>query len=182
MIIHIKNKTTPSTTRAEIESLINKIAALKLHETELAAAMDSEIRDVRDYYEPQLHDVSVKLAERTEAARAWAARHPSEFAGKRSIQFANGVAGFRTGKPRLKLLARWTADRMLQALRDLSWGAGYIRVKEEINKEQIIADIGTGFLKPDDLRQAGARIVQDDTFYVEPALTRTHTRELAKAA
>lgn len=181
MIIPIKTKSKHSG-RAEMETLINEIAALKLHETALAAGMDSELRDVRDHYEPQLHDVSVKLDELTQSARKWAEAHPAEFAGRRSIQFANGVAGFRTGKPRLRLLARWTADRMLQSLRELRWGAAYIRVKEEINREQIIADIGTGFLKPGDLREAGAGIVQDDTFYVEPALTRTDVKTLAKAA
>ena len=60
---------------------------------------------------------------------------------------------------------------MLQALHAMRWGGAYIRVKEEINKEQIIADIGAQ-LKAD-LRKVGAEVVQEESFFVE---IQTHAR------
>jgi phage host-nuclease inhibitor protein Gam len=122
------------------------------------------------------------LAVKTRAARAWAGANPAAFGRRRSVDFGHGVAGFRHGPPRLATLAKGKWERVLQSLRGLRWGAPYIRVKEEINKEQIIADVGAGKLAEADLRRAGAQVVREETFFVEPKLTRAEPREIAKAA
>ena len=169
-------------TRAQMEALIREIAALKLGEKLLAASLDAELQSVRDNYETRLAPLAQSLAEKTERARAWAESNPGEFAGRRSIEFAHGVAGFRTGAPKLKTVLRWKWDGVLEALRGARWGKTYLRVKEEINKEQIIADFGAGILGATDLRKAGAQVVQEESFFVEPKFTRVEPREVAAAA
>jgi phage host-nuclease inhibitor protein Gam len=178
----LKLKSPIIQTRAEMETLIREIAALKLDETLLAARMDAEIQTVRGNYEERLAALSPALAEKTEAALLWAEANPEEFGQRKSIEFAHGVAGFRTGTPKLKTVSRWKWDAVLDALRGSRWGAGYIRVKEEINKEQILADVGTGVLSPADLRKVGAQVAREESFYVEPKLTRVAVREVAEAA
>jgi phage host-nuclease inhibitor protein Gam len=155
---------------------------LKLDETLLSARMDAEIQAVRGTYEERLATLAPALAEKTEAARSWAEANPAEFGQRKSIEFAFGVAGFRTGTPKLKTILKWKWDAVLDALRGSRWGAGYIRVKEEINKEQIIADVGAGVLSAADLRKAGAQVTREESFYVEPKLTRVAVREVAEAA
>jgi phage host-nuclease inhibitor protein Gam len=86
------------------------------------------------------------------------------------------------GPPKLKTLAKRKWDGVLGALRACRWGAAYIRIKEEINKEQIIADIGAGILSGADLRKAGAQVVREESFFVEPKLARSENREVAEAA
>lgn len=176
----IKLKHPAARTRAEMETLVREIAGLKLNEKLLIAGMDAELQAVRDNYEPRLGAIAQVLAEKTAAARAWADASPAEFGGRKSIEFLHGAVGFRTGTPKLKALLKW--DAVLEALRSLRWGARYIRVKEEINKEQIIADFGARILSESDLRKAGAEVVREESFYVEAKLTPVESREVAQAA
>ena len=176
----IKLKYPAVRTRTEMETLVREIASLKLNEKTLIAGMDAELNAVRDNYEQRLGAIAQLLAEKTAAARTWAEASPVEFAGRKSIEFVHGAVGFRTGMPKLK--ARVKLDAVLDALRSLRWGAKYIRVKEEVNKEQMIADFGARILGESDLLKAGAEVVREETFYVEPKLTPVESREVAEAA
>ena len=178
----IKLKSPAIKTRAEMETLVREIAGLKLNEKLLTVNMDGEIQSVRDTYEARLGTLTQVLAEKTEAARAWAESNPEAFSQRKSLDFVHGVIGFRTGTPKLKTVSKWKWDGVLQSLRAARWGATYIRVKEEINKEQIIADIGAQILSTADLRKAGAQVVREESFFVEPKLTRVESREVAEVA
>jgi phage host-nuclease inhibitor protein Gam len=179
----LKTKLKPAINNChEMETLVREIADLKFDEQQLAAGLDAALRRVREEYEVPLGEVTRALAEKTGAAREWAEANAAAFGGRRSMEFVHGVAGFRVGQPKLKTVAKRKWEGVLDALRALPWGTAYIRVKEEINKEQIIADISGGFLQPADLRAAGAQVVQEELFYVEPKLTRVDLRETAKAA
>ena len=169
-------------TRAEMETLVRDIARLKLNEKLLVAGMDAEIQAVRNNYEGRLNTLAQVAAEKTEAARAWAESHPEEFARRRSVEFLHGAVGFRTGPPKLRTVLKSKAGSVLDGLRAAHWGAAYIRVKEEINREQIIADVGAGSLSATELRKVGAQVVQEESFYVEPKMTKAESRELAKVA
>jgi phage host-nuclease inhibitor protein Gam len=169
-------------TRAWMDALVREIGSLKLDEKLLLADMDRELRAARRRYERRLLPLARLLEEKTGAARAWADANPEEFGRRRSVDFGHGVAGFRTSPPRLATLAKRKWDRVLKSLHDLRWGAPYIRVREEINKEQIIADVGAGKLAESDLRQAGAQVVRDESFFVEPRLAQPKPRQLARTA
>jgi phage host-nuclease inhibitor protein Gam len=159
-------------TRGQMSHLVREIAGLKLDEKFLLADLDRELRDTHDRYEKRLRKLARIIEQKTSAARAWADTNPHEFGRRRSVDFGHGVAGFRTGPPRLQTVSRCQWDRVLRRLRAATWGAPYVRVKEEINKERIISDIGAGKLSEKNLRQAGAQIVRDENFFVEPKLAR----------
>ena len=133
----VQLKTSPINIRLTMEALVGEISRLKLNEKLLVTAMDAELQAVRDNYENRLATLKQLLSEKTEAARAWAETNAAEFGERRSIEFAHGTIGFRTGPPKLKTLVKWKWDGVLEALRAARWGAAYLRVKEEINKEQI---------------------------------------------
>ena len=178
----IKLKSPAIKNRSEMETLVREIAGFKLNEKLLAASMDAELQSVRDNYKSRLDTLAQVLAEKTEAARGWAEAHPAAFGRRKSMDFVHGVIGFRTGTPKLKTILKFKWDGVLEALRHARWGAAYIRVKEEINKEQIIADVTARILSEADLRKAGAQVVQEEMFYVEPRLTRVESREVAQVA
>ena len=154
-------------TRGHMEIAVREIAGLRLDEKLLEADMEGDLKAIRESYEPRFKALNVALESRTRAARDWAERHPAEFGRRRSINFAHGAAGFRLGPPRLKTIAKTSWDSVLEALHKLRWGAPYIRLKEEINKEQILADVGAGKLPTANLLLAGAEIVQDESFFIE---------------
>jgi phage host-nuclease inhibitor protein Gam len=68
----------------------------------------------------------------------------------------------------LKTLPGWTFDRVLQTLKTAG-ALDYIRVKEEVHKQNLLSDRES--IGPERLREIGLRVVQEETFFVEPKLT-----------
>ena len=164
----IKNTQPVIRTREAMECLIGEIAALKNQQRLLTAAMDEQIQSIREQYEPQLAAQSEALDQKMEHARAWSEANPQEFGAARSIETVHGTVGWRTGQPALKTLSGWTFDRVLQTLKTRG-ALGYIRVKEEVHKQNLLSDRDS--IGPENLRELGLRVVQEETFFVEPRLT-----------
>jgi phage host-nuclease inhibitor protein Gam len=154
--------------REDMESLVAEITVLKNHQRLLTAQMDSQIQNIREFYEPQLVARSQSLEEKIELAREWGEANPDQFGTARSIEMVHGVVGWRTGPPALKTLAGWTWDRVKDTLKTIGAGA-YIRTKEEVNKQNLLADRDA--IGAEKLRQLGLRVAQEEAFYVEPKLT-----------
>lgn len=162
-------------TRSEMESLVGDIAALKIRERKLTAQMDARIKAARDEYEGALGEIKKSIDEKMAVAQDWAEANPSEFGTLKSIDLVHAVVGWRIGNPTLKTIAGWTWDRVLESIRD---GLDrFIRIKEEVNKAQILAEREQ--LGPDTLRLYGMRVVQDESFYVDPKQTEVENREVA---
>ncbi|MDB6018431.1 MAG: Mu Gam family protein [Pedosphaera sp.] len=174
-------KTPAIPTREQVEQFVLEIATAENKRRSLQAARDAAILTLDEIYAPEFAGINDIVNPRTAAVQAWAEANPAEFARRKTVSFTAGAIGFRTGTPKLKLLGRQTFEKMLLALRGLSWGAAYIRTKEEINKEQIIAHVGSRTLADTELLKAGAAVVQDETFFIEPNLTHTEPRQIAKA-
>ena len=164
----IKHTQSVLRTREAMESLIGEIAALKNQQRLLTAAMDEQIQAVREQYEAQLAAQNADLDQKMTLARFWSEANPQEFGAARSIETVHGVVGWRTGQPALKTLPGWTFDRVLQTLKTMG-ALGYIRVKEEVHKQNLLADREA--LGLEKLKDLGLRVVQEETFFVEPKLT-----------
>jgi phage host-nuclease inhibitor protein Gam len=154
--------------REALESLIGEIAAIKNHQRLLTAAMDAQIQSVRALFEGELAAQSESLEEKIAHARAWSEANPQEFGDGRSIQTVHGIIGWRMGGPSLRTLAGWTWDRVKENLIAVQ-AVEYIRVKEEVNKQNLLADRDA--IGAEKLREFGMRVVQEESFFVEPKLT-----------
>jgi phage host-nuclease inhibitor protein Gam len=154
--------------REAMESVVGEIATIKNRQRQLAASMDAQIQAVRERYEGDLAAEAEALDRKIEEVQAWSEANPAEFGAARSIETVHGTLGWRTGQPALKTLGGWTFERVLLALK-ASGATGYIRVKEEVNKQQLLAQRDA--LGAEKLRELGLRVVQEDSFFVEPKLT-----------
>jgi phage host-nuclease inhibitor protein Gam len=159
-------------TREQLEALVGEIAALKNNELQLKSAMDAEIQAVRERYESDLAALTKDLDQKMESARAWAEANPAEFADRKSLDLVHAIIGWRTGMPQLKTLPGWTWDRVLCALRDGM--TQFVRTKQEVDKQSILANADT--LGTDTLRLYGLRVIQDESFFLEPNLTPSEQR------
>lgn len=177
MTDRIKLKTAAPKTREEMEVLVGEITALKIKERKLKAGMDAELKAMKDDYLHELNKVNEDVARLMPRAYAWGEAHPEDFGKMRSIEMLHGVIGWRLNTPSLKTLSGWTWDRVLECVKKLPRLANYIRAKEEINKQALVADREQ--LGADGLRAIGVRVVQEEEFFVDPKLTETETREVA---
>lgn len=136
----------------------------------LKSDMDSQINHIRESYSDRVSELENVIAEKTECLRAWAEVNPSEFAKNKSIQLQCATIGFRTGQYQAKPIKGWTWDRVLEKLH-LNKLSRYIRTKEEIDKQTLIADRETL-----ELSAIGVRVFQEESFFLEPMITEPTTR------
>lgn len=168
-----------TTTRTEAEQLVNEVATGMNQRRQLLSEADDAKLAIDNAIAPNLVLIEQGINARTEMLRTWAEANPAEFGKLKSIQFTSGTLGFRTGTPKLKTLKGWTWEKVLDACQRLI--PKFVREKPEIDKEGIIAERESlGSI----LEGVGVKVVQDETFYVEPNLTETETRATtpAKAA
>ena len=163
------NIITPKT-RDEVETLVGDITALVIAERKTKALLDKRLKEIKDDYQAQLVDINERVTPLLLRVQAWADAHPEEFGKHRSIQMLHGTVGWRVGQPTLKTLKGWTWDRCLEYLRNHGLGH-FIRTKEEPDKQGIITTFFREATREGELKAMGMQIVQDDSFYVEPAVT-----------
>lgn len=169
-------------TRDEVETLINEIACIENNRRQLTAKMDAEILAIREQCGPNLDKYAEDIKVKTALVQAWAEANPSEFGNRKSIEFPAGKVGFRTGTPKLKTITGWTFARVLEKLLSLPWGAEFVRVKQEVDKEAILAQHSQGTFSQDELRSIGCKVEQDEAFFIEPDLTPFSSRITEEAA
>ncbi len=165
--------------RSDLEGVVLAIAKLTLERNSQQTNLDQELTSIRAKYEADLTNLSQELDEKVELVRAWAEANPDEFKGLKSLDLVFGVIGWRTGQPTLKTITGWTWDRVLEKLKTVDWLV-YVRTKEEVAKQQIIADRET--IGPDGLRTIGVKVVQSEAFFVEPKLQEIENRQTVETA
>lgn len=168
--------------RARAEELLGEIAALTVEQRKAQTAMDERITTVREHYQERLVPLGKQIEEKTVMLESWAASNPGEFPkGRKSIEMLHGVLGYRTGTPKLKLLSRRTWDLVLEAMRGTPL-RGFIRSKEEVNKEGLLAGYAQNTVRDSDLSEIGCKVVQDEAFFVEVKLEEMPTRQTQEAS
>lgn len=162
--------------RDQAESAITAYTQVVLNIQRMTADLDEKITALRDQAGPALDTLGAKRDELVESLCAWAQAHPEEFPkGLKSIEFANGVIGFRTGTPRLSLLNRkWNWELVLEAV----WRVlpAFVREKPEVDKEAIINQRTE---LAEYLPMVGLKVEQAETFFVDPNLTEVEQRAVA---
>lgn len=156
-----------SITRHDAERLVTEIAALANDQRAINSALDAEIIAARDKVKVPLANIAASIKEKSALVRAWADENPDAFDKRKSIDFANGTIGFRTGTPKAALLNRsWTWEKVLDAVTRIL--PAFVRNKPEIDKEAII---GQREELSEYLPMVGIKVVQEETFFIEPRLT-----------
>jgi phage host-nuclease inhibitor protein Gam len=132
---------------------------------QLTAKMDVDITKVREKYATELSDLGIKKEQEFDKMQAYATDNRQDFGNKKSMEFAHGVLGFRTGTPKLKTLKGFTWNSVTNLLKEFL--PTYVRVVEEPAKDRLLADRDapeTNAL----FTKVGICVDQDETFFVEP--------------
>jgi len=167
--MRIKSNGPTISTREELDATLAEIRNLTINRNQCQLGRDERMTAIDEQFGPALTEFGKSIAERVERVRAWAESNPDAFGKHKSLDTTHAVIGWRTGMPSLKTLTGWTWDRVFDKLKSLpAMARAYIRTKEEVAKENLLADRDT--LGPDGLRNLGVKVVQAEPFYVEPKL------------
>jgi phage host-nuclease inhibitor protein Gam len=150
-------------TRADAERILGDIAASTASLNAAKARLDQRLTAIRQEHEGTIDELAKRIEALSGLLQQWAEASPEEFAGKKSIDFIHGRLGFRTGTPKLKTLSGWTWERVLGVVAPV-----FVRIKREVDKEALLANYAQGTSSDADLRTIGVRVVQDESFFVDP--------------
>lgn len=131
------------------------------------AEMNQKIQVIKDKYDNETIAEREAAADLRKRVEAFCKANKGDFMKTRSNPLVHGVIGFRNNPPKvIQLSKKWTVKSSLEFLKKLFNGK-YIRAKEEMNKDQIMADYAAGIIDDSKLAAVGIRIDNDETFFIE---------------
>lgn len=129
----------------------------------LEGKMNTELTRVKEKYEARISQLQEERDEQFEVMQVWAEANDEQFAKRKSIDLTHGTIGFRTCPPKLVTRKGFKWGGVLELVKAAM--PGYVRTKEDLDKERLLADRETV-----DLKALGMEVAQDETFYVTPKL------------
>lgn len=147
---------------------MGELLAAQLEIERLTAKRDAKVQEVCGALEVEIRIARRNATKHEEALTSYYEAHAKELeleTGKKSYQLPNGEIGRRLGGKKLSTFGKWTWETALEKLQSL-WPGEYILppAPPEVNKTLVKAK-----LKPEELKLCGLEIVQEDSFYANPA-------------
>ena len=155
-------------TREQAESAMDALALAAHRRDKLEAEMNLKLTAVREKYEEELAALAEAVKNEKDRLRAWADAHPENFDAARSIKLLHGTVGYRLGNWAVKLVRGFKVERAIALVKTVI-GPAYVRTKEEIDKELLLADRAR--ISADTLASCGLRLEQAESFYANPEKT-----------
>lgn len=161
-----KKKTVVSgITEQQYQEAMAAYAAADAKGAKIVAQLDTAVTNARAKYDPLITEQMERRDAAFEVIQAYCTENKATlFPKKKSIENTFGIIGFRTGTPKLKTLPRVTWAKVLEKAKSLL--PDYVRTKEEVNKETLLADRNNEDVKLH-LNEIGVYVDQDETFYIE---------------
>ncbi len=132
------------------------------------AEMNEKINKIKEDFEEKTKELRYVADILSSEINAFCEKNKADFEKTRSKEFQFGIIGFRTTPPKVTLLNRkYNIKTVLELVKKI-YKKAYIRVKEEIDKEAILADYSAKKLDDGKLAGIGLKIDQDEQFYINP--------------
>ena len=154
--------------REQAEAAMDALALAAHRRDKLEAEMNVELTRVRARYESELAVLAEAIKNETARLRDWADSDPTLLGKSRSIKLLHGTVGYRLGNWAVKLVRGFKAERAVALVKSII-GPGYVRTKEELDKELLLADRAR--YPAETLASCGLRLEQAESFYVTPEKT-----------
>lgn len=151
----------------DVDNVLYKIAQNETVIAKEEASMNEKIQIIKESFD-------VKTAERRgenellgQRVEEYCFKNKAEFEKVRSKDLTHGTVGFRNTPPKvLQLSKKYTVTTSLELLKRI-FKKAYVRTKEEVNKDAILADYAAKKLTDTKLASVGLKVDQDEKFYLE---------------
>jgi phage host-nuclease inhibitor protein Gam len=133
----------------------------------LEADMNKEINDVKSRYQERITTLQEELKEPVDTLHAYAEANKKSWS-KKSFEFMHTVIGFQTGQPAVTPVKKGISwETILLLLKKVpAFKKQFVRTKEEVNKEAILAVKNPAILNKL-TEDCFIKIDQKETFYVK---------------
>jgi len=167
-----KKKVYVNVTLDEANAASEKYSTTQNSLFKVEAKMNEELNKVKSKYVDQISELKEDLVEPEEILESFANAQKSTWGKKKSLELLHTVIGFRTGQPKVSKSKKFTWDAVTELLKKNAAFKKFIRTKDEINKENILALKNDKDKKMLDLlkEEAFVFVEQDESFFVEAKL------------
>lgn len=150
----------------EMEQAFADYAKADARQQKIQAEMDVKMTQIREKWQEELSKLQEAKDKAFDVMQAFATENRTElFSKKKSMDTVHGTIGFRLGTPKLKNLKGFTWASVTNLLKEFL--PAYVRVKEEPDKDKLLADRESEDVYPL-FDKVGVAVVQEETFFVEP--------------
>ena len=153
-------------TQQQAEEAFATYSKAHSQQTSITGKMEVELTKVREKYSDDIEKLGKEKDLAFGVLQTYALENEQLFDKKKSLEMTHGKLGFRTGTPTLKNLKGYTWEAAKNLVKEFM-GIKYVRTKEEVNKELILAERDNE--KVNELfTKCGIEVRQEETFFVEP--------------
>ena len=156
--------------KTALPELMRLYAVKAAREIQIKGEIEEKVADVKAGFQTEIQELQDEKNAIFKQLEAYARDNPTDFQEIRSVKTAHGKFGFHLGNPKVQM-ARGIPSKAVGILTQLGFKR-FLRSKQEVDKEAILSAYASQ-AKPDiaaiqSIEAVGIRVVQEDTFYVQP--------------
>lgn len=150
----------------EVDSSLYELAQIESKLAKKEALMNEKIQKIKDQYDEETAQERAAKLSITQDVEGYLILNKSEFDKIRTKKLVHGTVGFRYGTPKVLNLSKKYSTKTVLELAKKLFKTKYVRQKEELNKDAILADYASGKLDDSKVASFGARIDKGETVVI----------------
>ncbi|MBU1096872.1 MAG: host-nuclease inhibitor Gam family protein [Bacteroidetes bacterium] len=148
----------------DVNRVLFEIAQQESFIAKKEADMNNKIQKIKDKFDEETKEARASKELLEKELSAFCLLNKSEFQKNRTKTLLFGKVGFRTTPPKVTQLNRkYTVATTIELLKKIFTGK-FLRTKEEMDKEALLAAYACGELTDDKLAAVGLKVDQEDQF------------------
>lgn len=149
----------------EVDEALLKLAEYKAFVQHEEAILNDGLQKTREEFDQKVATQRERAATIESNIEGFCIQHKDEFERTRSKELTHGIVSFRTTPPKVAFLNRkYGYSTVIELIKRLGFQKKYLRVKEEVDKEAILADSAAKQLSDEKLAACGLKIDQTEQF------------------
>jgi phage host-nuclease inhibitor protein Gam len=152
----------------DADQTLLKIADCEQHLQRQEAEMNEQIQKIRDAFEMNSYLVRTTKSLLEKELEKFCITNKDEFEKVRSKDLVHGVIGFRITPPKLAPLnKKYKWDTILELIKRFKWSSPFVRTKQEVDKEGLLAAYSAKEIDDAKLAVLGIKVDQDEKFFAD---------------
>ncbi|MBP8975083.1 MAG: host-nuclease inhibitor Gam family protein [Bacteroidetes bacterium] len=152
----------------EIDGYLAELGAIEASLQHEEAKLNEQEQKARQEFKERTENLVSRKNDILVTLETFCIGNKNEFEKTRVLEFVHGNIGFRTTPPKVTMLNRkYNINTVLELLKKIKL-TKYIRTKEELDKEAVLADYAAKEINDPKLASVGLKIDQSEVFICEP--------------
>ncbi|HOV99264.1 MAG TPA: host-nuclease inhibitor Gam family protein [Bacteroidota bacterium] len=161
----------------EVDKYLAELGAIEASLQHEEAILNEQEQKARQEFKERTENLFSRKADILTTLERFCIANKNEFEKTRLLEFVHGIIGFRTTPPKVTMLNRkYNINTVLELLKKFKL-TKYIRTKEELDKESVLADYAAKEISDPKLASVGLKIDQSEIFVCEPKWEETGKKQ-----